>query len=232
MQHLEISHHINNSTVFDRLKVAISPYPASPPMILHRGKREDMWQSPDHGMGVSWGWQSFLPMHIILFLSLSPRASNISGTTATLFSLFSVILIFFQSKSPCLRSPVLKSPGHHLPYCPTGLGSSSPILTWSSMTTRHLVHDRGLGQCNGRKEGRWAHFYKCFFLPLQAACLPWWRSCNPHQLLKRAVNHSLKSLSESLCKQQETPLAVAKLFNILCSVFFSFPPPFPPLQHS
>lgn len=79
---------------------------------------------------------------------------------------------FFQSRSPCLRPPVLKSPGHHLPYCPTGLGSSSPILTWSSMTTRHLVHDRGLGQCNGCKEGRWAHFYKCFLLPLQAACLP------------------------------------------------------------
>lgn len=32
------------------------------------------------------------------------------------------------------------------PYCPTGHGSFSPILALSSMTTRHLGHDGGLGQ--------------------------------------------------------------------------------------
>jgi len=55
VQHLEISHHINDSTIFDRLSVAISHYPASPAVVLHGCKCEGMWQSPDGGKGVRWG---------------------------------------------------------------------------------------------------------------------------------------------------------------------------------
>lgn len=160
MQPLEIPLHINDSTVFDRLDVAVPHYPASPPVILHGRKDEGVRQSPDHGLGVSWVGLTVLPAwHLALFLSSSPRASNISGTTAALCSLLSIPLICsnpraLDSGQQCWRVQATIS----CTDCPTGCGSSSPTVALSSITTWHRGHDQGLGHYNGYKEGRWAHF--------------------------------------------------------------------------